>query len=57
MPVKARLEFYGEFLSNLASCQKKAMWQQQRFPFDFVWPAPLKTVVELFKESQATKQT
>jgi hypothetical protein len=29
MPVKSRLEFYGEFLTNLQTWQQKAMWQQQ----------------------------
>jgi hypothetical protein len=57
MSVKARLEFYGEFLSNLKSWQQKAMWQQQRFPFDFAWPPPLSNAVEFFKASQVTKQT
>jgi hypothetical protein len=57
MPVKARLEFLRGISFESSKLAEEAMWQQQRFPFDFVWPAPLKTVVELFKESQATKQT
>jgi hypothetical protein len=56
MPVKSRLEFYGEFLVNLQTWQQKAMWQRQRFPFDFVWPEPLSTAVQLYKESKAPKQ-
>lgn len=52
MPAKERIEFYGEFLSNLQNWQQKAMWQQQRFPFDFAWPPPLSTAVERFKEKQ-----
>lgn len=53
MPPKARLEFYGEFLSNLKTWQQNAMWQHNRFPFDFAWPTPLSTAVELFKEKQS----
>ena len=56
MPAKARLEFYGEFLSNLRNWQQKAMWQQQRFPFDFAWPPPLSNAVDLFKEAQTIQK-
>jgi hypothetical protein len=56
MPVKSRLEFYGEFLANLEAWQQKAMWQQQRFPFDFAWPEPLGGAVQIYKESKAPRQ-
>jgi hypothetical protein len=57
MPAKERIEFYGEFLSNLQSWQQKAMWQQQRFPFQFAWPPPLSTAVERFKEKQTVQKS
>ena len=57
MPAKERIEFYGEFLSNLQKWQQNAMWQQQRFPFDFAWPHPLSTAVEQFKEKQTTQKS
>jgi hypothetical protein len=57
MPAKERIEFYGEFLSNLQNWQQKAMWQQQRFPFDFAWPPPLSTAVERFKERQTIQKS
>ena len=57
MPAKERIEFYGEFLSNLQNWQQKAMWQQQRFPFDFAWPPPLSTAVERFKQKQTPQKS
>ena len=57
MPAKERIEFYGQFLSNLQSWQQDMMWQQQRFPFDFAWPPPLSTAVERFKEKQAVQKS
>lgn len=56
MPIKSRLVFYGEFLANLQAWQEKAMMQQQRFPFDFAWPEPLREAVQIYKESKAPKQ-
>jgi hypothetical protein len=56
MPAKARLEFYGEFLFNLRAWQQRAMWEHQRFPFDFAWPPPLSNAVELFKQKQAAEK-
>lgn len=56
MPMKSRLEFYGEFLANLQAWQEKVMMQQQRFPFDFAWPGPLREAVQIYKESKAPKQ-
>ena len=57
MPAKKRIEFYGEFLSNLQNWQQKAMWQQQRFPFDFAWPPPLSSAVERFKEKETFQKS
>ena len=57
MPAKERIEFYGQFLANLQNWQQKAMWQQQRFPFDFAWPPPLSTAVERFKEKQTVQKS
>jgi hypothetical protein len=57
MPAKERIEFYGQFLVNLQNWQQKAMWQQQRFPFDFAWPPPLSTAVERFKEKQTVQKS
>ena len=57
MPAKERIEFYGEFLSNLQNWQQNAMWQQQRFPFDFAWPTPLSDAVERFKENQMIQKS
>lgn len=56
MPVQARIEFYGEFLSNLRNWQQQAMWQQQRFPFDFAWPPPLSAAIERFTEEKAAQK-
>lgn len=56
MPVKSRLEFYGEFLASLRDWQQKAMWQQQRFPFDFAWPEPISRAVQVYEESKVPKQ-
>ena len=57
MPAKERIEFYGEFLFNLQNWQQKAMWQQQRIPFDFSWPPPLNTAVERFREKQTAQKS
>jgi hypothetical protein len=51
MTVPERELFYGQFLFNLKKWQEDAMFQQQRFPFSFVWPPKLQRVVELHKQT------
>ena len=51
MSVQERELFFGQFLFNLKKWQDQAMWQQQRFPFNFAWPARLQRVVDLYKET------
>jgi hypothetical protein len=51
MSVQERELFFGQFLFNLKKWQDQAMWQQQRFPFNFAWPSRLQRVVDLYKET------
>ena len=52
MPAKERVEFYGQFLTNLQNWQEKAMMQQRRSPFVFAWPPPLSIAIKQFEENQ-----
>jgi hypothetical protein len=49
MSLQGRELFYGQFLFNLKKWQEEAMWQQQRFPFNFAWPPRLQRAVDLYK--------
>jgi hypothetical protein len=43
--------FFGEFLFKLKKWHDEMLWQQQRFPFYFVWPESLQGAVDRYKAS------